>query len=258
MITLRKKYTDSFNFVFNKRVILRVDFNVPVVDGEISDLTRIEKILPTIQDLLEHKAKILLISHFGRPDGQKNEEYSLKKLVSVIKKVLNQELYFLDDDIRKIKSEKVRRILNTNNIILFENIRFYKEELLNDENFSKHLSTLGEIFINDSFSCSHRAHSSIVGIPKFLPSFPGKLLEDEVKNLKKIINNNISNNVVILGGSKVSTKLEIIEFLIKKFDRLLIGGAMANTFFAAKGLDIGASLYEKSMIKTAKFFFKRF
>tara|TARA_B100001027_G_scaffold33792_1_gene20580 strand:+ start:861 stop:2042 length:1182 start_codon:yes stop_codon:yes gene_type:complete len=258
MITLRKKYTDSFNFVFNKRVILRVDFNVPVVDGEISDLTRIEKILPTIQDLLEHKAKILLISHFGRPDGQKNEEYSLKKLVSVIKKVLNQELYFLDDDIRKIKSEKVRRILNTNNIILFENIRFYKEELLNDENFSKHLSTLGEIFINDSFSCSHRAHSSIVGIPKFLPSFPGKLLEDEVKNLKKIINNNISNNVVILGGSKVSTKLEIIEFLIKKFDRLLIGGAMANTFFAAKGLDIGASLYEKSMIKTAKFFLKDF
>ena len=258
MITLRKKYIDSFNFVFNKRVLLRVDFNVPMVDGEITDLTRIEKILPTIKSLLEHKAKILIITHFGRPNGQKNDEFSLRKLLGKIERIFNHEIYFLDDDIKKVKSEKIKRLHSSNDIILLENIRFYKEEMSNDENFSKHLSTLGDIFINDSFSSSHREHSSIVGIPRFLPSFPGSLLENEVKNLKKIINNQISNSVVILGGSKISTKLEIIEYLLKKFDKLVIGGAMANTFFVAKGIDIGASLYEKLMVNTAKNFLRDF
>jgi len=258
MITLRKKYIDSFNFVFNKRVLLRVDFNVPMVDGEITDLTRIEKILPTIKSLLEHKAKILIITHFGRPNGQKNDEFSLRKLLGKIERIFNHEIYFLDDDIKKVKSEKIKRLHSSNDIILLENIRFYKEEMSNDENFSKHLSTLGDIFINDSFSSSHREHSSIVGIPRFLPSFPGSLLENEVKNLKKIINNQISNSVVILGGSKISTKLEIIEYLLKKFDKLVIGGAMANTFFVAKGIDVGASLYEKLMVNTAKNFLRDF
>ena len=179
MITLRKKYIDSFNFVFNKRVLLRVDFNVPMVDGEITDLTRIEKILPTIKSLLEHKAKILIITHFGRPNGQKNDEFSLRKLLGKIERIFNHEIYFLDDDIKKVKSEKIKRLHSSNDIILLENIRFYKEEMSNDENFSKHLSTLGDIFINDSFSSSHREHSSIVGIPRFLPSFPGSLLENE-------------------------------------------------------------------------------
>ncbi len=253
MTTLRKKFSESFNFVYNKRVILRIDLNIPKFNNEYTDLTRLEKVLPTIEELLKHKAKIIIVSHFGRPEGKKQPELSLKPLVSILEKAIQKDIFFFDDDIKKIKSDKILRKFKSFDIILLENIRFYEEEHNNDNSFSKHLSSLGEIFINDCFSGSHREHSSIIGIPSFLPSFPGKLLEDEVKNLKKIISSsNSSNNVVVLGGSKVSTKLHIIEFVIRKFSKVLIGGAMANTFLSAKGFKTGDSMIEKSMIKKAK------
>jgi len=251
--TLRKKFSESFNFVYNKRVILRIDLNLPKHDNEYTDLTRLEKILPTIKELLKHKAKIIIISHFGRPEGKKHPELSLKPLLSILEKSIQKDIFFFDDDIKKIKSDKILRKFKTFDIILLENIRFYEEEHNNEESFSKHLSSFGEIFINDCFSGSHREHSSIIGLPRFLPSFPGKLLEDEVKNLKKIISSNSSSNsVAVLGGSKVSTKLHIIEFVTRKFSKVLIGGAMANTFLSAKGFKTGDSMIEKSMIKKAK------
>ena len=253
MTTLRKKFSESFNFVYNKRVILRIDLNLPKFNNEYTDLTRLEKVLPTIEELLKHKAKIIIVSHFGRPEGKKLSELSLKPLLSILEKYIQKDIFFFDDDIKKIKSEKILRKFKSFDVILLENIRFYEEEHNNEDSFSKHLSSLGEIFINDCFSGSHREHSSIIGLPKFLPSFPGKLLEDEVKNLKKIISSSSSSNsVAVLGGSKVSTKLHIIEFVLRKFSKVLIGGAMANTFLSAKGIKTGNSMIEKTMIKKAK------
>ena len=253
MTTLRKKFSESFNFVYNKRVILRIDLNLPKFNNEYTDLTRLEKVLPTIEELLKHKAKIIIVSHFGRPEGKKLSELSLKPLLSILEKYIQKDIFFFDDDIKKIKSEKILRKFKSFDVILLENIRFYEEEHNNENSFSKHLSSLGEIFINDCFSGSHREHSSIIGLPKFLPSFPGKLLEDEVKNLKKIISSSASSNsVAVLGGSKVSTKLHIIEFVLRRFSKVLIGGAMANTFLSAKGIKTGNSVIEKTMIKKAK------
>ena len=253
MTTLRKKFSESFNFVYNKRVILRIDLNLPKFNNEYTDLTRLEKVLPTIEELLKHKAKIIIVSHFGRPEGKKLSELSLKPLLSILEKYIQKDIFFFDDDIKKIKSEKILRKFKSFDVILLENIRFYEEEHNNEDSFSKHLSSLGEIFINDCFSGSHREHSSIIGLPKFLPSFPGKLLEDEVKNLKKIISSSSSSNsVAVLGGSKVSTKLHIIEFVLRRFSKVLIGGAMANTFLSAKGIKTGNSMIEKTMIKKAK------
>ena len=253
MTTLRKKFSESFNFVYNKRVILRIDLNLPKFNNEYTDLTRLEKVLPTIEELLKHKAKIIIVSHFGRPEGKKLSELSLKPLLSILEKYIQKDIFFFDDDIKKIKSEKILRKFKSFDVILLENIRFYEEEHNNEDSFSKHLSSLGEIFINDCFSGSHREHSSIIGLPKFLPSFPGKLLENEVKNLKKIISSSSSSNsVAVLGGSKVSTKLHIIEFVLRRFSKVLIGGAMANTFLSAKGIKTGNSVIEKTMIKKAK------
>ena len=254
MITLRKKYIDCFNFIFNKKVILRTDLNLPKYEGKFTDLTRLEKIIPTIKDLLKNKAKIIIISHFGRPKGKENKQYSLEPIAKEIEKKIDTKVFFIDDDIRKTKPEKIIKKFKNIEIILLENIRFYEEEENNDITFAKNISSLGDIFINECFSASHRSHSSIIGIPQFLPSFPGKLLENEVKNLKKIISKDTSdnNNIAIIGGAKISTKIHIIEFLLKNFKYLLIGGAMANTFLAAKGKNIGGSFYEKSMIKTAK------
>ena len=252
MITLRKKFSESFNFVFNKRVILRVDLNIPTFNNEFTDLTRLEKIIPTIKELLKYKAKILIISHFGRPNGKKEKSLSLKPVVPLIEKLLENEIYFLDDDIKKIKSNKISARFRSNNIVILENIRFYPEEENNENSFAKHLASLGEIFINDCFSGSHRDHSSIVGIPQFLPSFPGRLLESEVHHLKKLLTNPSPNNVAVLGGSKVSTKIHNIEYLLKKFKFVLIGGAMANTFIHASGKKVGGSLIEKSMVNAAK------
>ncbi len=253
MITLKKKFSDLNNFIFKKRVIVRVDLNLPIHNQEFTDLTRLEKIKPTIEFLLKNKAKILLISHFGRPKGEIKNELSLKNVSSEINKVLEKEIFFYDEAIKNIKIDKIDKIFEKNDIILLENLRFYPEEEKNDDSFSKKLASLGDIYVNECFSVSHRSHSSIVGIPKHLPSFPGMLLENEIFNLKNLItSNNLSSSVALFGGAKISTKLKIIEFYLQKFGKVIIGGAMANTFLKVSGIEIGRSLYEKSMLKKAK------
>ena len=258
MITLKKKFSDITNFVFNKKVIVRVDFNLPYYNGKVSDFTRVEKILPTINFLLKNKAKVILISHFGRPKGEKKNEFSLNIIKSDIENILKKKIYFCDDNLKTIKRDKIDKIFKNNEIILMENIRFYIEEIKGDEDFSKKIASLGDIYINECFSVSHRSHSSIVGISKYLPSFPGMLLENEISNLKNLITTNNSSTIAVFGGSKISTKLKIVEFYLNKFSKIILGGAMANTFLKAMEIEIGCSLYEKSMIKIAKEFLERF
>ena len=258
MITLKKKFSDITNFVFNKKVIVRVDFNLPYYDGKVSDFTRVEKILPTIKFLLKNQAKVILISHFGRPKGEKNNEFSLNIIKSDIENIFKKKIYFCDDNLKTIKRDKIDKIFKNNEIILIENIRFYLEEIKGDEDFSKKIASIGDIYINECFSVSHRSHSSIVGISKYLPSFPGMLLENEIFNLKNLITTQNSSTIAVFGGSKISTKLKIVEFYLNKFNKVIFGGAMANTFLKAMEIEIGCSLYEKSMTKIAKEFLERF
>jgi phosphoglycerate kinase len=258
VITLKKKFSDITNFVFNKKVIVRVDFNLPYYDGKVSDFTRVEKILPTINFLLKNKAKVILISHFGRPKGEKNNEFSLNIIKSDVEIILKKKIYFCDDNLKTIKKDKIDKIFKNNEIILMENIRFYPEEIKGDEDFSKKIASIGDIYINECFSVSHRSHSSIVGIPKYLPSFPGMLLENEIFNLKNLITTQNSSTIAVFGGSKISTKLKIVEFYLNKFNKIIFGGAMANTFLKAMEIEIGCSLYEKSMIKIAKEFLEKY
>ena len=189
----------------------------------------------------------------GRPNQENKESLSLKLLSSKISAYINSELVFLEDNIVNIKKDKIEKAFGNCNVILLENLRFFKEEESNDDSFSKKLSSFADIYVNESFSTCHRKHSSIVGIPKFLPSFPGMLLEKEVSNLKKLITTADYNSAVaVFGGSKVSTKIKVIEYYLKKFGKVIIGGAMANTFLFAKKVNIGASIFEKSMQKIAK------
>ena len=253
MITLKKKFEDLDSFVINKKVILRVDLNLPSYEGEIVDFTRLEKVAPTIKYLLKRRAKILLVSHMGRPNQGQQESLSLKVLISKISAYINSEIIFIEDNIINIKKDKIEKAFKSYNVVLLENLRFFKEEESNDDSFSKKLSSFADIYVNESFSTCHRKHSSIVGIPKFLPSFPGMLLEKEVLNLKKLITAaNYSSTTAVFGGSKVSTKIKVIEYYLKKFGKVIIGGAMANTFLFSKNINIGASIYEKSMQKIAK------
>ncbi len=237
MITLKKRFEDLDSFVINKKVILRVDLNLPSFDGEIVDFTRLEKISPTIKYLLKRKAKIILIAHMGRPNQENKESLSLKFLSSKISAYINSELVFIEDNIMNIKKDKIEKAFNSCSVVLLENLRFFKEEESNEDSFSKKLSSFADIYVNESFSTCHRKHASIVGIPKFLPSFPGMLLEREVSNLKKLITNaNYSSAVAVFGGAKVSTKIKVIEYYLKKFGKVIIGGAMANTFLSSKKL----------------------
>ena len=250
MITLKKKFSDSFNFLYNKKALVRIDFNVPIANGKIEDDTRIKKILPTLKILLEKKASIILITHLGRPNGEWVDDFSLKSLASEVSLIIGEEIYFEQKNINKIDSNYLNNIFKDYKIVLLENIRFYKEEEKKDMKFIKKISSFGDVFINECFSCCHRNHSSIAGIPSYLPSFPGKLLEEEILNLKNLIlSSNSENNIAVLGGSKISTKLKIIDFYAKNYSKVIIGGAMANTFLLALGNEIGESLHEKKWLK---------
>ena len=248
MITLKKKFSDSYNFVFNKTVMLRVDLNVPISDDKITDSTRISKIVPTILRLLEQKAKIIIVTHLGRPKGDWNESFSLSILVKEIELLTEKKVFFFKNNIKNAKKQDINEKFKDHDLILLENIRFYAEEEKNEEKFIKKLSSFADIFINECFSCSHRAHASISGVPKFLPSFPGKLLENEILNLKNLfLVKNQNEGVAVFGGSKISTKLKLIEFYAERFSKVLVGGAMANTVLYSKGIEIGLSLHEKRM-----------
>lgn len=225
----------------NKKVLVRCDFNVPLDrKGNILDNFRIKKSLPTIKYLLEKKAKIILISHLGRPNKSKNtkfnfQKYSLRPVALEIEKLLKQKINFLEDCIG-IEVEKEVKKMKSKDIIFLENLRFYREEEGNNKNFSKKLAKLGDIYVNNAFACCHREHSSIIGIPKFLLSAPGFLVEKEINVFSSIISESKRPLVVIIGGIKISTKIEVIKTLLKDTDNLIIGGEIANSILQIKGI----------------------
>ena len=226
-----------------KIVLLRLDLNVPLKNKVIIDETRINKILPIINFLLEKKSKIIVVSHIGRPKGKTNIALSLKPICENLEKKINQKIKLINENIFKLKKENLFKDTK-DQIIFLENIRFYKEEEENNLNFSKHLAKLGDIYVNDAFSCSHRLHASVCKITDFLPSFAGLQLETEINALKKVTTEIKKPITCIIGGSKISTKIGIIKNLIPKFDNIIIVGGMANNILSYKGNIIGRSIKE--------------
>ena len=228
-----------------KIVLLRLDLNVPLKDGLVIDETRIDKIIPVINFLIEKKSKIIIVSHVGRPKGKVNKVLSLKPVCLNLEKKINKKIKLFNDNIFELKKDDLFKS-HDNKIVFLENIRFYKEEEENDTTFAKHLASLADFYVNDAFSCSHRAHASVSKITKFLPSFAGLQLETEINALKKVTTEIKKPITCIIGGSKISTKIGIIKNLIPKFDNIIIVGGMANNILSYKGISIGKSIKEEN------------
>ena len=229
--------------VKDKKVLLRVDLNVPMKNGAITETSRIEKILPTIKLLIEKQAKVVILSHIGRPKGKIVEGMSLKPISKKLALLLNKEVLFNKNRINENTISEINKIPN-GSIMMLENVRFYDGEELNDNEFSKKLSSLGDVYVNDAFSCSHRAHASIEGITKYIPSYYGLQIIEEINALKKITSEIKRPVTLIIGGSKISTKIKIINNLIKKFNNIIIVGGMANTMLKHTGSKVGKSICE--------------
>ena len=234
-----------------KTVLVRVDFNVPMSGGKITDLTRIERAAPTIRDLTRKGAKVLLLSHFGRPKGKPNLEMSLQPLVPAIAKVLGRDVAFAADCVGAAAQEAVKK-LAPGGIALLENLRFHAGEEANDPEFSQALATLGDAYVNDAFSAAHRAHASTEGIARLLPAAAGRLMQAELEHLAAALEQPRRPVVAVVGGAKISSKLDLLGNLVARVDMLVIGGGMANTFLNAVGVKVGRSLCEHDMAGTAK------
>ena len=228
-----------------KKVLLRLDLNVPLKNGAITDKTRINKILPIIEFLISKNSQIIIISHVGRPKGKINKDLSLKPICENLEKKISRKIRMINDDIFKLKKEDLFKGPD-DQIVFLENIRFYEEEEKNDTSFAKHLASLADLFVNDAFSCSHRAHASVCKITEFLPSFAGLQLETEINALKKVTTEIKKPTTCIIGGSKISTKIGIIKNLIPIFDNIIIVGGMANNILSHKGSQIGKSIKEEN------------
>lgn len=227
--------------VNGKRILMRVDYNVPRDEnGEPTDLTRINGTLPTLHYLLKRGARVVLMSHLGRPKGQRNLKYSLANLTPYLARLLDTDVAFCDDCIGP-KAEEMAAALQPGQVLLLENLRFYAEEEANDKEFAGKLAKLGEIYVNDAFGTVHRAHASIAAITEYLPAVSGLLLEKDLVMISKILGAGYRPCVAVMGGAKISDKIGVIKNLLPKVDRLLIGGAMANTFLHALGHNMGAS-----------------
>ena len=226
-----------------KKVLLRVDLNVPMNNGTITEISRIKKIIPTIKLLIEKEAKIIILSHIGRPKGKVVNEMSLEPISKKLSDLLNKEVLFNKSIINENTLSEINKISN-GSVIMLENIRFNEGEETNDINFSKKISSLGDIYVNDAFSCSHRAHASIEGITKYIPSYFGLQITEEINALKKITAEITKPISLIIGGSKISTKIKIINNLIKKFNHIIIVGGMANTMLKHTGSKVGKSICE--------------
>ena len=234
----------------NTRLLIRADLNVPINNNKISDETRIERFCSGISKLLKKNTKIIIITHLGRPKGKEDLSLSNRILLKPLKKYLNKEIIFSSNPISTSAIESSKKLKN-NQILLCENIRFYPEEELNDLIFAEKLSNLGDIYVNDAFSCCHRAHSSTHSITNFMPSYFGPMLCEEISALNKTLENPLKPSLAIIGGSKVSTKISVLKNLVSKLDSIIIGGGMANTFLFAKGAPMGNSLYEPNLKETA-------
>lgn len=232
-------------------VLLRADLNVPAKNGVVTDTTRLVRLQPTLRDLQAKGAKIVILSHFGRPEGQKNDKYSLRPIAAALAEVLGTPVAFAADCIGPVAQEAVNALQN-GQILVLENTRFYPEEEANSPDFAAKLAALGDYFVNDAFSAAHRAHASTEGMAHLLPSAAGRLMQEELTALGNALEQPTHPVAAIVGGSKISTKLDLLRNLIAKVDMLVLGGGMANTFMAAKGLKIGASLYEPDMLDTAR------
>ena len=238
--------------ISNKNVIFRADLNVPVVDKKITDYSRINSIIPSLNELIKNNNKVFIIAHFGRPKGKIIKINSLRFLCQELKNIMNlPRIHFLENFNNELIKQKINE-MDDGEVCLLENIRFEIGEEKNDLSFSKNLSSNFDIYVNDAFSASHRSHSSIVGIPKFLPAVAGLSLIKEIENLDYFLNNSKKPNLAIIGGSKISTKINVIFNLIDLFDTIVVGGAMANTFLFANNISIGESLVEEDFILTAK------
>ncbi|CQB51973.1 Phosphoglycerate kinase [Syntrophomonas zehnderi OL-4] len=236
----------------DKRVLMRVDFNVPMDNnGHILDDARIVSAIPTIKYISGQGARLILMSHLGRPDGQRKEKYSLQVVGKHLEQLLGRKVYMADDCVGPTVQEQVDKMA-PGEIILLENVRFHAEEEKNDPAFSQTLANLGDVFVNDAFGTAHRAHASTCGVADYLPAYAGFLLENEVDMLRSVIEHPESPRMAILGGAKIKDKLGLIRNLLDKMDILLIGGGMANTFLKAQGISIGKSICEEKLLAEAR------
>jgi phosphoglycerate kinase len=237
--------------VGGKRVLVRVDFNVPIKDGQVGDETRLRASLPTVQYLLERNAAVILMSHLGRPDGQPNPRYSLRPVAERFGELLGQPVQFAADCVGAA-AESAARALKSGEVLLLENLRFHAAEEANDADFARQLASLGDLYVNDAFGTAHRAHASTAGVAAYLPAAAGLLMDREIEALGGALDHPKRPFVGIVGGSKISSKIAVLENLLPKVDRLLIGGAMAFTLLRARGCRTGRSLVEENQIDLAK------
>ena len=245
------KTLDDLTDIASKRVLVRVDLNVPMDGGKVSDTTRIERVLPTIRELSDKKAKVILLAHFGRPKGARVADMSLGPVALAVAGLLGRPVVFADDCIGQAAKDAVD-VMVDGDVLLLENTRFHAGEEKNDPDFAKALAANGDIYVNDAFSAAHRAHGSTEGIARLLPAYAGRTMQAELEALGSALGNPVRPVLAVVGGAKVSSKIDLLENLVAKVDMLVIGGGMANTFLAAQGTDVGKSLCEHDLAETAK------
>ncbi|MBO6639780.1 MAG: phosphoglycerate kinase [Roseitalea sp.] len=244
------KTLDDLTGLSGKRVLVRVDLNVPMEDGHVTDTTRIERVAPTIRELSGKGAKVILLAHFGRPKGKMVPEMSLEPVARAVEEELDHRVFFTSACTGDAVAKRIEGMA-AGDIVLLENTRFHAEEEANDPAFAKRLADHGDIFVNDAFSAAHRAHATTEGLARLLPAYAGRTMQAELEALEKGLGNPQKPVVAIVGGAKVSTKIDLLENLVSRVDALVIGGGMANTFLAAKGIDVGRSLCEHDLADTA-------
>ena len=242
---------DDFD-VRGKKVLVRADLNLPMKDGKVADMTRLERLVPTSEELASKGARVIVLSHFGRPKGRPAPEFSLAPIAAALGSALRgRSLRFVPDCVGP-EARAAAAALKNGELILLENVRFDPAEEKNDPAFAKQLASLGELYVDDAFACAHRANASIDAIARFLPSAAGRLMEAELKALEQALETPTRPLAAVIGGAKVSTKIELLGNLIAKVDVLIVGGAMANNFLAARGISVGTSLIEPDMARTAR------
>jgi phosphoglycerate kinase len=241
---------DDLN-VAGKRVLVRADLNVPMKEGKVTDTTRIDRTVPTLLELAEKGAKVIVLSHLGRPKGKKNLDFTLKPVADALARSARRPVAFATDCIGP-EAKAVVDAMKNGELAMLENVRFYAEEEKNDQQFARQLSENGDILVSDAFSCAHRAHASVEALARILPSAAGRLMQQELEALEGALGNPKHPVAAVVGGAKISTKLDVLGNLVAKVDQLIIGGAMANTFLAAKGVKVGKSLCEHDMLDSAR------